>query len=263
MITPAVRGSETILESALKAGQQLSAIVITSSVVAVYDPINTPHIFTENDFATVSLDRAISDRDTGLKTPAGVLYGASKTAAERAVWAFRDTHKPSFAIMTINPSVVIGPPIFLPKSAAQLNETLSPIFKLLSGAVSEVPPNIGSGGFVDVRDVAKIHTWAFEHPKEANGERYIAAEGFGPMQAAADILRLKFKGTEIEGKIPVGKPGEGYTGYDAKTGEVGHVQYLEGSTEINGQKVSRVMGLEYVEYRKSVEETAEVLKALL
>jgi nucleoside-diphosphate-sugar epimerase len=41
----------------------------------------------------VNLERAISDRDAGVKSPGNVLYGASKTAADRTVWEFRNEHK--------------------------------------------------------------------------------------------------------------------------------------------------------------------------
>jgi nucleoside-diphosphate-sugar epimerase len=233
-------------------------------VVSVVDPTDDPnHVYTEEQFASAGLNRAIADRDAGCPTPGGPMYVASKTAAERAVWAFRDAHKPSFAITTINPSVVVGPPVFLPATGAQLNETILPIFNILSGIAETIPPNIGSGSFVDVRDVAYIHTWAFEHPEVADGERYIACEGFGPLQGAADILRWKYKGTEIEGKITVGEPGTGYVGFNAETGEVKIVEYLPSKPKISGEKVARTMGLRYISYPKSVEETADVLKALL
>jgi nucleoside-diphosphate-sugar epimerase len=71
-------------------------------------------VFTEAEFASVYLDIEIKKKIEGVKTAGNVLYVASKTAAERAVWKFRDEHKPAFAISTINPSVVVGPPIILP-----------------------------------------------------------------------------------------------------------------------------------------------------
>jgi nucleoside-diphosphate-sugar epimerase len=93
MVNPAVRGTETILASALKAGPQLTAVVITSSTIAVVNPVEGEYVFTESDFASFSLDKALKDRDEGVKTPGGILYGASKTASDRAVWKFREDHK--------------------------------------------------------------------------------------------------------------------------------------------------------------------------
>jgi nucleoside-diphosphate-sugar epimerase len=97
MVGPAVRGTETILDSALRAGPQLTSVVITSSVIAVVNPTEGEYTFTEKDYATFALEKALKDREAGVKTPPGILYGASKTASDRAVWKFRDEHKVSFS----------------------------------------------------------------------------------------------------------------------------------------------------------------------
>jgi hypothetical protein len=52
-------------------------------------------VFTEKDFAHTAFDKATSDHAQGINSPAGILYSASKTAAERAVWEFRDKHNVS------------------------------------------------------------------------------------------------------------------------------------------------------------------------
>ncbi|KAH6695933.1 hypothetical protein BKA61DRAFT_623585 [Leptodontidium sp. MPI-SDFR-AT-0119] len=262
-ITPAIIGNEVILESARKAGPQLSSVVITSSAAAVFDGKKpAPYVFTEADFARSSLEKAEADRKEGVKTNPGILYGASKVAAERAVWKWRDEHKPNFAISTINPSIVIGPPVYLPSSGSQLNETLKPLFDIFSGATKTIGPPIGSGGFVDVRDVAFLHTWAFENPTKADGERFCACQGFAPLQAAADILRREYKGTSIGERIPVGEPGVGYQGYDSETGRIVGLDYPEGKLRVSGEKATRVTGLQYIDFERSVLDTAKVLEAL-
>ncbi|KAL2060962.1 hypothetical protein VTL71DRAFT_9014 [Oculimacula yallundae] len=263
-ITPAIRGSEVILESALKAGAQLSAVVITSSAAAVVDSNKpAPYTFTEADFASFAFEKAEADKKEGVVTPPGILYGASKTAADRAVWRWRKEKKPNFSISTINPSVVIGPPVYLPSSAAQLNETLKPLFDIFSGATKTVGPNIGSGGFVDVRDVAFMHIWAFEHPSETDGERFCACQGFGPLQAVADILRIEYKGTERGEKITLGEPGKGYVGWEETTGRIGKLEYPEGNLRVSGVKAERFMGIKYVDFETSVVDTARALEGLL
>ncbi|KUJ16913.1 NAD-dependent epimerase/dehydratase:3-beta hydroxysteroid dehydrogenase/isomerase-like protein [Mollisia scopiformis] len=263
MVTPAIRGTETVLESALKAGSQLTSVVITSSVVAIVNPKEGPYTFTEKDWAAVALETVTKNKEEGVTSPGGLLYAASKTAADRAVWKFRDEHKPSFAISTVNPSVVIGPPITLPASGSKFNETLQPLFNILSGAAETVPPSIGSGSFVDVRDVAFMHTWAYENPKKADGERYIACNGFGPSQALADILREHYKGTTIGEKIPVGTPGAGYVGYNKETGKVESVQYPPENIKVDGTKAVREMGIKYISFPQSVVDTAKALEPLV
>jgi nucleoside-diphosphate-sugar epimerase len=170
--------------------------------------------------------------------------------------------KPKFSISTINPSVVMGPPIILPSSGSKLNETLRPIWDIFSGATTDVPPYIGTGSFVDVRNVATMHIWAFENAKKSDGERYLGVQGFGPMQAAADILNDAYKGTEIGEKITKGTPGEGYVGYDKETGKVDTIGPLPGARRISGQKAVKEMGLQYIPFKQSIVDTAKALEAL-
>jgi nucleoside-diphosphate-sugar epimerase len=264
LVIPAVRGSETLLASALKAGSQLTSVVVTSSVVAIVNPKDEPeYIFSEADSASASLEKANADKEAGIETPVGILYGASKTAADRAVWKFRTEKKPSFAISTVNPSVVIGPPVVLASSGEKLNETLRPLWGILSGTSKTIPPNIGTGSFVDVRDVAFMHIWAYENPSKADGERYIACQGYGPLQAAADVLRNEYKGTTIGERITVGTPGDGYDGFNKTTGLVDYVRYPAGRSRVSGKKAEEAMGFKYITYPQSVLDSAKALLPLL
>ncbi|KAI9645572.1 hypothetical protein NHQ30_006314 [Ciborinia camelliae] len=265
MVIPAVSGTNTLLSSALKSGPQLETVVITSSLIAIVDPRTDSHIFTESDFASESLTQAQLDLKEHRQTPAAMLYGASKTAADRAVWKFRDEHNPPFAITTINPGVVTGPPVLLPATGSTLNETLRPLYHLLSGAMGAIPPSIGTGSFVDVRDVAYMHTWAYEHPEQSNGQRYIACAGFAPAQAYADIWRAYFisRGDPLEMNIPRGTPGEGYVGYDKETGKVESVGWAPGKPSVSGEKAEREMRFRYRSLPESAIETAEALRPLL
>jgi nucleoside-diphosphate-sugar epimerase len=99
-VVPALAGSESILKSALEhAGPQLESVVVTSSIVAIINPTEPGHIFTENEFAHVALDTATKNRDEGKPTHPGILYSASKTAAERAVWKFRNEKSVSLLVL--------------------------------------------------------------------------------------------------------------------------------------------------------------------
>jgi nucleoside-diphosphate-sugar epimerase len=71
-------------------------VVVTSSVAAIIDPKEDPeYTYTEADWASGALAEAEKNKEAGVPTPAGRLYGASKTAADQAMWRFRDTHKAS------------------------------------------------------------------------------------------------------------------------------------------------------------------------
>jgi nucleoside-diphosphate-sugar epimerase len=262
VITPAVAGTETLLNSALAhAGPQLTSIVVTSSAATVIDPkpAGSDYIFTEAYFASHALTVAETNKAANTPTPPEVLYRASKQAAERTVWEFRKAHSPPFALTTIHPTVTIGPPVALPSSPDKLNITLQPTYSIFTGGA--IPPSIGSGSFVDVRDVAFCHFWAYEHPKEADGERFIASQGFGPPQALADVLREAYP--DRRGIIQVGKPGEGYVGYNAETGVVEGVEYPAGGIRVSGAKAEKVMGLKYRGFKESLLETTKVMEKYL
>jgi nucleoside-diphosphate-sugar epimerase len=149
--------------------------------------------------------------------------------------------------------VVIGPPVQPPPSPHLLNETLKPIWDVFSGA--PIPPAIGSATYVDIRDVADVHVWALEHPREATGQRYLVTNGRGPPQAAADLLRKVYP--ERRGIIQEGKPGEGYV-----TGTYG---WPEGGTSFEAKKAKAAIASEYpgrnfIGFEQSVLETAKVFE---
>ncbi|QSZ33618.1 hypothetical protein DSL72_005186 [Monilinia vaccinii-corymbosi] len=265
-VDAAVSGTNTLLHSALQSGPLLKTVVITSSVAAVVNLVDEAYTFTESDYASKSLAKAQLDLKEGRQSPGGILYGASKTAAEQAVWKFRDEQKPKWALTTINPSVVIGTPVALPESGEKLNETLRPLYRILAGTTKSIPPTIGVGGLVDVSDVAYMHTWAYEHPEKSDGQRYIACAGSGPVQAQADILRdyLRERGDDaLLGNIPLGNPGEGYVGYNKETAKVESVGWAPGKPRVSGEKAEREMGFKYKGLLESVAETAEALRPLL
>jgi nucleoside-diphosphate-sugar epimerase len=96
----AVKGTTSILDSALKAGPQLKSVVYISSIAAVASPKEPPYIYSEKDWNSFSEEEV---QRLGKQTPGAQIYRASKTAAERAFWKFRDEQKPSFSMTAINP----------------------------------------------------------------------------------------------------------------------------------------------------------------
>ncbi len=101
MVVPAVNGALSILNSAYKhAGPQLESFVITSSFAAVSDPSKRRYTFTAADWNTWAEKE---HKRLGAETPSRILYPASKAAAERAIWNFRDEHKVLVLIPPYNP----------------------------------------------------------------------------------------------------------------------------------------------------------------
>ncbi|KAL2419328.1 hypothetical protein ABEF95_009882 [Exophiala dermatitidis] len=260
---PAVGGNLSILESAWKEAtttdssqprsqsqSRLTSFVVTSSVAAIVDKWKQPpnHSYTESDWNTTGESVA---RET---FSAPVAYGASKAAAERAVWDWVTAHQPGlpFAVSAINPAVVTGPPVSWPATPDKLNETLLPIWKIWSSRGSDpntrMPPQIGGAGYIDVRDVARMHIWAMEHPDQSNGQRYLMVNGKAPPQAAADLLRAKFP----ERDIIVGNPGQGY---------IEDYWFPEDESNLVSSKAYKALGVDrFIRYDKSILDTVEAFE---
>ncbi len=174
-----------------------------SSIVAITSPREAGHIYSEKDW-NESSEEAVSK--FGGKAASIDIYAASKTAAEKTFWKFRDEKKPTWTMTAINPALVGGPPLLLPKEPKDINETVRDIYTILSGA--PIPPTKGTGTMVDVRDIARLLVFAVEHPEKMDGERYLAASAAGHSQAVADILRKAYP--DRRSIIQEGTPGEGY-----------------------------------------------------
>ncbi|KAF1973563.1 NAD(P)-binding protein [Bimuria novae-zelandiae CBS 107.79] len=251
----AIQGTQTILNSALKAGPQLKSFVVLSSIAAVRNLTPPPYTFTEKDWNDFAEPMVMQN---GKDTPGFMIYVASKAAAEKAFWAWRDEKKPSFAMSALNPVFVIGPALIPPKSPAEVGGTVKPVFDIFSGnpwPPADAPIVAGLGHIVDVRDVAAQTEYAIAHPKEVDGERYISYASVATAQSIADILRKAFP--EAMGRIAEGTPGQGYnkdyTLFD-KTKE----------QDIDGSKGKKLLpGGEYIPHEQSIIDTAKNLAHLV
>lgn len=71
-----------------------------SSIAAVWSHDKPGYTFTEKDWNHGAEEEA---KKLGKNTPGPVIYSASKNAAERVFWEFRDEKKPKFAMTAVNP----------------------------------------------------------------------------------------------------------------------------------------------------------------
>jgi nucleoside-diphosphate-sugar epimerase len=222
----------------------LKSVVLCSSIVAVMSPREEGHIYTESDW-NESSEAAVSSLGAGASSVD--IYAASKTAAEKAFWAFRDERHPSFTMTAINPALVGGPALLFPDNPEDINETIIMIYKVLKGG--PMPPTTGSGTVVDVRDVARIFVFAVQHPEVANNERYLAISSAGNAQAVADILREAYP--ERRDVIDKGTPGAGYRpDYDI-------------SWKVSGKKAEEATGQKYIGFKESVLAAAKAFERYL
>lgn len=247
----AINGTKTILTSALAhAGSGLQSITLLSSIAAVKNVHLPPYAFTEADWNDIAEAKVA---ELGKATPGPFIYSASKVAAEKAFWQFRDEKKPAFAMTAINPVLVIGPPLVAPKSEEAIGETIHGIYDVFSG--KSIPaPMAGLPQVVDVRDVADLVSYSIEHAGETNGERYIASSAVGHPQAIADILRNEFP--EAKNRIVEGTPGEGY--------RKDYTVDSEKDLTVDSSKAKKLLrGGLWITYEKSVADTAKAFAGLV
>lgn len=96
----AINGTARVLESALKE-PKIKNFVLMSSITAMLQPPQDADLtLTEAHWNTFA-ENTVAEQGKG--TPGRIIYAASKVAAEKALWNFRDEHKPSFTVTAINP----------------------------------------------------------------------------------------------------------------------------------------------------------------
>ncbi len=163
LVDPALEGTMEVLGAALRSSS-VRRVVFTSSMVAVTDSPE-PRVMNEDDWNTQSsLER----------NP----YYYSKAVAERAAWRFMEERKPSWDLVVVNPSVVIGPSL-----VPSVNTSTKIFADLLNGAYPAILDLAWS--FVDVRDVAHAHLRALEVPT-AKGRHVCVAETVTMRRVVAD-----------------------------------------------------------------------------
>ena len=107
LIIPAVRGTTSILNSALKHGNNVKRFILTSSAVAALELSTTPRVFNEINWNNAAVEEVNAK---GSAASPFVMYMASKTLAEKAAWEFVATHKSeiSWDLVAINPPYIFG-----------------------------------------------------------------------------------------------------------------------------------------------------------
>ncbi|KAA6413937.1 MAG: hypothetical protein FRX48_02299 [Lasallia pustulata] len=224
-VTPAVNGNICVLTSALKhAGPQLEAFVMTSSLAAtISHPNRKRYKSTEKDWNNWAESIAQS---LGDKADHTILYPASKAAAEKALWKFRDQYNPDWSIIAINPGVVAGPPS---KPPLPLRPQRNPQTLLLA-----------------------LHRRDAHHPAHPRHRllRRRARRLRHARLAAADVLRRAYPDRSC---IPVGSPGADY--------EEGYA-WFSGGMSFCGDKARKILGREYVGFEQSVVDTARVFERM-
>lgn len=149
IISPAVDGTLRVLSAAKRTG--IERTVVTSSLVAIIAGKPSGHYGADS----------WSDPEAEIGT-----YAKSKVLAEKAAWRFAEEN--DLDLVVINPGGVMGPTLI----GKVEGESLTIISDIISGKYPLVPDI--TIGFIDVRDVAKLHVAALT-ADGAVGKRFIAS----------------------------------------------------------------------------------------
>ncbi len=139
-----VQGTRTVVAACEAAGVRRFVLASTSGTVAVSE--DPDHLGTERDPPPVGL--------TG-RWP----YYRAKLYAERAAL---ERSRPGFEVVSVNPSLLLGP-------GDERGSSTEDVRRLLEGKIPIVPP--GGLSFVDVRDAAEAMRLAMDRGRP--GERYL------------------------------------------------------------------------------------------
>jgi nucleoside-diphosphate-sugar epimerase len=151
LITPAVQGTVGILDSAAKSNK-IKRVVITSSVVAIIPVTELVGLAPSN--GTIAADNRVPF-DQGPYANEVQGYCASKVAALAKAEDWVATNKPSFDLVHIHPSYVLGPNAFVTDRESAHSGSNSSLLAVATGK-GQVPPGI-PGSTVSNYDVARLH----------------------------------------------------------------------------------------------------------
>jgi len=180
LIEPALKGIENVFGAAHRS-RTVKRIVLTSSIAAVSEDFADwkKHTYTAEDF---------NHRSTIRHNP----YFYSKLLEENAAREFVKTHE-GMSLTVICPNSIVGPSLNSSPGLATGQAIVNP---LLGKVPVRFPMSVG---WIDVRDLAKIHVEAMLAP-EAAGQRYIASRQFEPMDHLLDLLVAEMQ--ERRSKLP-------------------------------------------------------------
>ncbi len=166
LFAPAVEGTDRVLRAAKNAG--VTRVVLTSAAITAAGHI-TEGAATPTDF-------------TPADDPRANVYTRSKIAAEEVVRNFAADNPSGPEVVTINPGVIIGPPLN-PKEDC---ESIALFQGIWSGAQPATPDL--AFPMADVRDVANVHLSAMT-TESLSGSRYLVSFTTEP-QKLPDIARI-------------------------------------------------------------------------
>lgn len=192
VILPAIEGTKNLLESAHEYSKDLKKFIYTSSMASILSKEQTKDsIITEETWNQIGRYDSTNGVDA---------YFISKTFAEKALWEFRKTKNPRFAVNAINPDYVFGPQAFDSGIKDTLNGSAEIVNSLLKLKPNDPIPEMASR-CIDVRDVARAHIYLFE--EDVSDQRIILSDEAFASQLVLDLIHKNFPELDY---LPKGNP---------------------------------------------------------
>ncbi|EEU35973.1 uncharacterized protein NECHADRAFT_96506 [Fusarium vanettenii 77-13-4] len=234
LVDPAVYGTTWLFEAVHRYAPTIKRIVMTSSFASVLDEdrLEDPSaVFTEKDWNPVTMDQVNGSRATA--------YRVSKKFAERAAWDFVASNKTSFDLVTVCPSLVLGPIKHQLPSLDKVNTSNSRMVDLVQGKWKEGIPDayLAAVYWIDVRDLALTHIFGMEKP-DAGGRRLMPLGGRFGNRMIADIAWKHFP--ELREKLP---------GLDVPGGGLAPADQVY---RVDNSETKRFLGIEWREFETTI-----------
>lgn len=194
VVAPTIKGTLEILKSASKE-PGMKSLVYTSSSVACLMPVGGEKVVVTKDTWN---DAAVHKAHNDPKADSFIIYAASKTEAERAVWETVASVKPSFQVSAVLPNANLG--TILQPGATMTSSTGSWVPQLIKGddaSMKRLPPQ----WFVNVADTARLHVAGLLDP-ECNGKRIFAFAAPFNFNEILAVLRKQNPGKEFIADAP-------------------------------------------------------------
>lgn len=137
LLVPAIKGTTSVLSSALVHAARIQRVLVMSSTAAVFSPIpgqTATTVVDESDWNELSVPHV---REKGKDADGMHVYRASKVLAERAAWDFWNEHKSKgeigWDLVVFNAPFIYGPVLHEARSLESFGSTQSMFYKAVVG----------------------------------------------------------------------------------------------------------------------------------
>ncbi|TYJ53746.1 hypothetical protein B9479_005584 [Cryptococcus floricola] len=224
-----------ILEYAKKS-TTIKSVALMSSSGSCFTLTPPPgKVYTEADWTPYTEELCQSITPATNPAASIIWYFTAKKLAEQAVLNFQETDKPTFSITTLAPTMVYGPPRFIPSIDALkgVQGTSDEFVGLLVGKDQPVPQQYARA-YADVRDVADAFYAAIT--KTVSGKFLISGHEYKWQELADKLRELR---PDLDAYFPLGTPG----------------QYIPDEYFADSSKSQRELGIQYRTTEETLKDT--------